>query len=114
MGIEELLRERNDGEDEDESQSTMTNYDGPLDGRPVFVPGRPLCLWVDRNQRMPATADAFGRSPSYARTKPVEAADGEKPPQPKESIASLSSVWEDFARAHWPDLNHEGRQHGRL
>lgn len=117
FAIEELLRDHHNGEDE--PQSTMNNYDGPLDGRPVFVPGRPLCLWVDRKQRMPATADAFGRSPSYARTTPerskdVVATSDKEPPQPNESIASLSRVWEDFARAHWPDLNHEGRQNSCL
>lgn len=119
FAIEELLRDHHDGGDEPQSNH---NYDNekPSEGRPVFVPSRPLCLWMDRNQRMPATADAFGRSPSYARitserTKPIVAASGREPPPPNEpSVASLSRVWDDFARAHWPDLDCEGRKHHRL
>jgi len=99
FAIEELLRDTHGGDD----------------GRSVFVPDRPLCLW-DRNHRAPATADAFGRSPSYARgaPKPNDAASGVEPRRAIRPDGSISSVgvWEDFVRVHWPGLDRERREHG--
>lgn len=104
FAIEELLRDTAHG-------------GGDGDGRSVFVPDRPLCLWDRNHHRAPATADAFGRSPSYARGAPTPndaAAAGGEPRRAIRPDGSTSSagVWEDFVRVHWPGLDREPRERG--
>jgi len=74
----------------------------------VFEPGLPICLWDGKHHV--STADAFGRSPTYARIsdKTEHVASKEQYHQDESVVAS--SVWEDFVRTHWPEIDLEYKQ----
>jgi len=91
--IEELLQD-----DVRSSSSTTTT------SRPVFAPNRPFCLW-DVGTAPAPTADAFGRSPLYARTsKKTKHVASIEQYHHDESLES-SGIWENFVRIHWPDID---------
>lgn len=112
FAIEELLKE---GTNHDENGDDSENP-------PVFVPDRPICLWDRTHHNVPATDDAFGRSPSYARAATPEQIHPEKLPKPttpttivnsdsSSSFIVSSRVWDDFVRVHWPDPDRDHKKH---
>lgn len=62
---------------------------------------RPICLW-DEEHHLPSE-DEWGRSPIYgeASNKTVHIASEE---QYKAPATPAADVWNDFCRAHWPEL----------
>jgi len=68
----------------------------------VLSPNRPICLW-DEEHHVPFE-DEWGRSPVYSEPcedKTVHIASEEQYQAP--STVALD-VWNDFCRAHWPEL----------
>ena len=72
--------------------------------RPVFLPNRPICLW-DSTHRESATADAFGRSPVYARTSSKTEHLASKEQYHQDESVVVSEIWDDFVRTHWPEID---------
>jgi len=78
--------------------------------RPVFAPSRPICLWdgsLEENQELRSDSslkeDAFGRSPIYARTSDKTEHVASKEQYSQNESRTASTVWDDFAKAHWPE-----------
>jgi hypothetical protein len=67
----------------------------------VLSPSRPVCLW-DEEHHVPYE-DEWGRSPIYAEasSKTTHKA-SEEQYKPPSTVAA--DVWNDFCRAHWPEL----------
>ena len=67
----------------------------------VLNPQRPLCLWDD--EHTPSTEDEWGRTPIYAQPsdKTLHRASEEQYQAPNKALAD---IWNDFCRAHWPEL----------
>lgn len=79
--------------------------------RPVFAPSRPLCLWDGSEGKelrsATTTEDAFGRSPVYARTSDKKKHVASKEQYHQNESLTASTVWDNFAKAHWPEGENE-------
>lgn len=108
--IEELLRNDIGNNDKTENMNDTSNHETkeeqPAATAAVFSVNRPLCLWdtADAHHKR-ATADAFGRSPLFARTSNKKEHLASKEQYHQDESVVVSEIWDDFVRTHWPDID---------
>jgi hypothetical protein len=84
---------------------------------------RPLCLWdAGDHSQTPPPPDAWGRSPAFApsplhkntttQTKTLHLASVEQ--YHADEGLTATQVWDDFCRAHWPELCQQQQQQQSL
>lgn len=76
----------------------------------IVTKNRPVCLWDDRHVQCP-TEDVFGRDPIFGNDPPegktLHLASQEQYQHHVCSSAVAAKVWQDFCRAHWPEMQSE-------
>eukprot|EP00934_Nitzschia_sp_Nitz4_P005085 Nitzschia sp. Nitz4//scaffold117_size69655//18167//18997//NITZ4_006018-RA/size69655-processed-gene-0.23-mRNA-1//1//CDS//3329533633//5075//frame0 len=76
----------------------------------VLSPNRPLCLWdcghiMPKHRSNPRTnVDSFGRCARFVNTSTNSEYRASKEQYHEDELTVVQQVWNDFCKAHWPDL----------
>jgi hypothetical protein len=77
----------------------------------ILSSGRPLCLWdsghiIPKQKANPRlNVDSFGRCAQYGNTSSQQEYRASKEQYYEDELTVVQEVWDDFCKAHWPDLN---------